>query len=257
MRVKDLRIVAAICRTGSFSKAAESLGITQPAVSQAVKRVEQELELRIFERASSPITLSPEGASAVKAFDKMLEMLDGLRANGQEGARLRIGVTPLLSGRDVARMLNRSFRDHTRSFDVEFLDSAKLSARTDFDAKIVMPSLRRRSACFIDLMTVWIGVPNGIFIYSRQEADVWDQARFVLQSSSVPVERVIEVNDCGYAYHMASSGAGFTPCVLTSENAFRNSQIPDMPRLPNVRLDIFAAQDFARDLRRNLVEAED
>ncbi len=61
MRVKDLKIVTTICRTGSFSKAAEALGVTQPAVSQAVKRVEQELELRIFERASSPISLSSEG----------------------------------------------------------------------------------------------------------------------------------------------------------------------------------------------------
>ncbi len=192
----------------------------------------------------------------MKAFEKMIEMLDGLRSNSLEISRLRLGVTPLLSGRDVARMLSRSFRDHDRSFDVEFLESAKIAARADFDAKIVMPSLRRRSACFIDLMTVWIGVANGIFIYSRQEADVWDQARFVLQSSSVRVDRVIEVNDCGYAYHMASSGAGFTPCVLTAENAFRGFQIDGMPPLPNVRLDIFAAPDFARDLRRNLIEGE-
>ncbi len=63
-----------------------------------MKRVEEELELRIFERASSPITLSPDGASAVKAFEKMIEMLDGLRAKQQEVSRLRIGVTPLLWG---------------------------------------------------------------------------------------------------------------------------------------------------------------
>jgi len=253
MRVKDLRIVVAICRTGSFSKAAEALRITQPAVSQAVKRVETDLQIRIFERASSPITLSNEGTAAVKSIEKVIELIDGIRANGRDGARTRLGVTPLLSGRDVARLLNRSFEAHRQSFDVEFLDSSILSSRADFDAKIVMPSLRRRSSLFIDLMTVWIGVRNGVFIYSRQEADVWEQARLVLQSSSIPVERVIEVNDCGYAYHMAASGAGFSPCVLTAENGFREHQIPDMPALPNVRLDIFASHDFGRELKANLL----
>jgi DNA-binding transcriptional LysR family regulator len=252
MRMKDLRIVTAICRTGSFSKAAEAMKITQPAVSQAVKRVETELEIRIFERASSPVTLSPDGVIAVKAFDKVLEMLDGIRTNGQEQARMRIGVTPLLSGRDVTRLLNGTFADHQRSFDVEFLDSNVLTSRADFDVKIVVPSLRRRATFHFDLNTNWIGVNNGIFIYSRQEAEIWDRARYTLLNSDVLVSRVIEVNDCGYAYHMASSGAGFTPCVMTAENAFRGFCIEGLPPLPNVRLDIFAANDVARDLRSNL-----
>lgn len=252
MRMKDLRIVTAICRTGSFSKAAEATKITQPAVSQAVKRVETELGIRIFERASSPVTLSPDGITAIKAFEKVLEMLDGIRANGQDQARMRIGVTPLLSGRDVTRLLNSSFAAHPRSFDVEFLDSHVLSSRADFDVKIVVPSLRRRASYYIDLITTWIGVNNGIFIYSRQEAEIWDRARYTLLNSDVPVSRIIEVNDCGYAYHMASSGAGFTPCVMTAENAFRGYCIEGMPPLPNIRLDIFAANDLARDLRGNL-----
>lgn len=257
MRVRDLKVVIAICRTGSFSKAAEQLGVTQPAVSQAVKRVETELEVRIFERASSPVTLSPDGAVTVRAIEKIVEMLEDLRANGREETRMRLGVTPLLSGRDVTRLLNRSIREHAGSFDVEFLDSVQLAARTDFDARIAMPSLRRRSTQFIELMTVWIGADNGVFIYSRQEAEVWDQARFVLQRSDVRVDRVIEVNDCGYAYHMASSGAGFTPCVLTAENAFRSCQIAGLPALPDIRLDIFASADFARELRANLAEGAD
>jgi DNA-binding transcriptional LysR family regulator len=254
MRMKDLRIVTMICRTGSFSKAADALRITQPAVSQAVKRVETELEIRIFERASSPITLSADGATAVKAFEKVLDMLDGIRANGEEKSRMRIGVTPLLSGRDVTRLLNRSFAEHQRSFDVEFLDSHVLSGRADFDIKIVVPTLRRRATYFIDLTTTWIGAANGIFIYSRQEAEIWDRARFTLLNSDVTVTRVIEVNDCGYAYHMASSGAGFTPCVMTAENSFRSFALAGLPPLPNIRLDIFAPNELARELRANLAD---
>lgn len=253
MRIKDIEIIVRILECGSFSRAAEMLGISQPAVSLAVKRAEDELGVRIFDRSGNSVGLAPGGVAVLKGFQKVLEIYNGLLGLGAESRRVRIGVSPLLSGRDVTKILTRVLADAGGVIDVEFLDSRDMANRSDFDVKIVAPTLKRRSAHHIDFPTAWIGVDNGTFIYSRQEPEVWDRAKQVLIESGKPVETIIEVNDCGYAYHMASSGAGFTPCVMTADIAFKSHTLESMPVLPSMRLDIFSAPDVAPRLKTLLL----
>ncbi|WP_083656292.1 LysR family transcriptional regulator [Mongoliimonas terrestris] len=253
MRIRDIEIIVRISETGSFSKTADMLGISQPAVSLAVKRAEEEINARIFDRSGSSVTVTPAGMQIVKSFTKMLEIYTEVQITSVAASKIKIGISPLLSGRDVTRFLQTALSEEPATFDIEFLDSREIALRTDFDIRIVIPALRRRSSLYIDFPARWIGTDNGTFIYSKQESAVWERAKYVLIEHGFRVDNVIEVNDCGYAYHMATSGAGFTPCVLTQENGFTAHTLDHYPVLPNFRLDIFSTPELAMRLRNSLI----
>jgi DNA-binding transcriptional LysR family regulator len=61
LSLADLRIFLAVARTGSFSRAADRVCRTQPAVSQAVRRLEKDVGQRLIARSFPPIQLSPAG----------------------------------------------------------------------------------------------------------------------------------------------------------------------------------------------------
>ncbi len=65
-----------IYRKKSFSKAAKSLYITQPALSNIVKKVEDKLNVILFDRSTSPIKLTPAGEYYIKALEKVMKIED-------------------------------------------------------------------------------------------------------------------------------------------------------------------------------------
>lgn len=107
MRIKDIEIIVQVLECGSFSRAADVLRISQPAVSLAVKRAEDELGVRIFDRSGATVTVAASGEMVLKGLQKILEIYAGIQNAGSEVNRLRIGVSPLLSGRDVTKLLGR------------------------------------------------------------------------------------------------------------------------------------------------------
>ncbi|KPL54227.1 LysR family transcriptional regulator [Prosthecomicrobium hirschii] len=254
MRIRDLEAVITVYQCGSFSKAAETIGTSQPAISMAVQRLERELGILLFDRTGSGARATRQGAAAIKAFMKIAQIVDGLHETAETIQALKIAVTPLLSGRDVVSMLQMAMPDHSGGFDVEFLESTEIHQRPDNDVRISLPSLRKKSAFCVELPTEWIGVDNGVLILCNQEMEIWQRARSVLMNSGLAVRKVITVNDCGYAYHMAAAGAGFTPCVMTRNIAFRGFVLDTLPPLAPVRLDIVAPYAIAGELRRLMTE---
>ncbi len=64
--------LVAVYETGGFSSAAKKLSITQPAVSQHIKLLEEELNVKIFTRYNGNITLTRQGEKILKCAKKML-----------------------------------------------------------------------------------------------------------------------------------------------------------------------------------------
>ena len=60
MDIKPLRYFIAIAKTESFTKAAQQLGVAQPAVSMAIKKLENDLGLTLIHRADRNIGLTDE-----------------------------------------------------------------------------------------------------------------------------------------------------------------------------------------------------
>ena len=95
--VHDLEIALAASNAGSFSGAARELGVTQPAVSQAIARLERQLGVTLFDRQESghEAFLTDAGAvllaHAITALDELRGAVDDL--SQLEGARpIRVGM---------------------------------------------------------------------------------------------------------------------------------------------------------------------
>ena len=91
-------IAAADC--GSFSAAAERLKISQPSLSETIRRIEREIGARLFERTTRSLKLTPQGRhavtvarDAVRDFKQALERL----ASGMQGKSGRITIAALPS----------------------------------------------------------------------------------------------------------------------------------------------------------------
>lgn len=77
MKNKDFEYVNAVYQEGSFSKAAQKLFISQPALSASVKKIETELYgVPLFNRGVNPITLTPAGEYYIREAKKIAELED-------------------------------------------------------------------------------------------------------------------------------------------------------------------------------------
>ncbi|MEV7550456.1 LysR family transcriptional regulator [Amycolatopsis sp. NPDC089917] len=76
--VHHLRVVRAIADTGSLSRAAIVLGVTQPAVSAQLKRLEKMLGYQLFERGEGSATPTPMGELLLRRTTALLPQLDKL-----------------------------------------------------------------------------------------------------------------------------------------------------------------------------------
>ena len=96
MNAKSASYVLAICETGSFTKAAERMSITQPSLSLLIKRLERELGLQLFEREQGPpVRMTPAGLALVPELRRFARSADALKnkanrivLNGQKLGRL-------------------------------------------------------------------------------------------------------------------------------------------------------------------------
>ena len=83
--------------TGSYTKAAEQLALSQPAVSQHIRQIEETLDVRIFDRAHNRIVLTAEGEIVVKYARRLAAISNNLHMalkNKREQIRsLTIGIT--------------------------------------------------------------------------------------------------------------------------------------------------------------------
>lgn len=78
MEIKNLRYFFAITKCGSFSKAAESVFLTQPALSQAIKVLEKDLGCQLIVRGRS-IALTPAGTRLKEQCLKIFNLLEDTR----------------------------------------------------------------------------------------------------------------------------------------------------------------------------------
>ena len=76
--VRALRIFEAVAATGSLSKGAQTLGITQSAVSQTITQIEGVLETQVFDRTQRPFKLTPAGIALSRRARQIVEDMERL-----------------------------------------------------------------------------------------------------------------------------------------------------------------------------------
>ncbi len=113
MTLTELRYLVALSETGHFRKAAEQCNVSQPTLSIAVKKLEQELGICLFERSRHKVSATPTGERIVEQAQAVLREAQNLRnlaelGKDPLGSVLSVGaiytVGPYLFPRLVTRL---------------------------------------------------------------------------------------------------------------------------------------------------------
>jgi DNA-binding transcriptional LysR family regulator len=113
--LRQFRYFIAVADCASVSAAARQLNIAQSAITTAVRQLEEEVGVRLFERSSRGVILTPDGhrflSSARRVIASVADATHLLRAqpNALVG-QLSIGVTPLVAGYYLSELLSRFAR---------------------------------------------------------------------------------------------------------------------------------------------------
>ena len=78
--LNEMKYVYAVYQEKSFSKAAKKLFISQPALSNMVRKAEREVGAAIFDRSTIPLTITKEGAHYIKSVEEILFIQRNLKS---------------------------------------------------------------------------------------------------------------------------------------------------------------------------------
>ena len=162
MTLVQLRHLTSLAQTGSFSKSAAALFLTQPALSRSIRALESELGQPLFDRIGRHSEVTPFGRDVVARARELVLAADDLRASGRRASDgfdgvLRIGMgsgpgsllmTPLLMKAaqdrprlklEVARagtgLLVQALRE--RALDALVVDTRSLRPAPDLDVRLL------------------------------------------------------------------------------------------------------------------------
>lgn len=95
----EWRSVLQVAKDGTFSAAAKHLYISQPSLSQCIKKVETELGVRLFDRSQTPLALTPAGTIYVRQAKEILRIQQSLVQEVADLSELRTGILTIGSSR--------------------------------------------------------------------------------------------------------------------------------------------------------------
>lgn len=97
MTLTELRYIVAVARERHFGRAAEACFVSQPTLSVAIKKLEEELDCKIFERGSNEVSMTPLGEAIVRQAQQVIEQAQSIKEIAKRGkdplaGPLRLGI---------------------------------------------------------------------------------------------------------------------------------------------------------------------
>jgi len=145
MDTRYLKTLVTTVETGSFSKAAEALHLTQSAVSQRVKFLEERFGHKLIDRSGSKLALTSAGEMVLESAHRVLAIQDTLIRDLQRlhnKQRISLCCTPTFGTVFLPKILNAFMMGSSSTVDLKFLfnspDAAIEGVRNrDFDLAVI------------------------------------------------------------------------------------------------------------------------
>ena len=129
MEVDQLRYFLRVAGRSNFTRAAEDLGISQPALSRSIQKLEEELGQPVFERKARSVSLTEAGVLLQSRAQQVLTIIEDTKAeitdDGQSG-RVRVGAIPTIAPYFLPNLL--------RQFSSEFPNSSLIVQENTTDS---------------------------------------------------------------------------------------------------------------------------
>lgn len=112
MADRRLQVFSAVAKHGSFTRAAEHLFMTQPAVTFQIKQLEEHFNTRLLERGHGKVTLTTAGEVVLAYADRILDLSEELESRVSEltdelGGTLSIGTSTTIAAYWLPKLLER------------------------------------------------------------------------------------------------------------------------------------------------------
>lgn len=268
-----LRALVAVVDCRSFTKAAAALGVTQPAVSAQIKRLQVLLGSELFDRSSHDINLTPQGELVVSHARRLLSLNDQIVYIGGAGPRpelvIRVGTPSDFVASRLPSTLAR-FREHCP--DVRFI------VRTDYFESLLRALHSGGLDLFVGLSmhrpndarhiwaheTVWVrGLTSDldpsrpIPLISYGESSVYYQlAVQALKKAGLDWEVVFTGPSMVSLTGAVAAGLGVMPIIRRRANDSRMVIWEDgpLPKLPDLYSGIFIREGGARAAYEQLAD---
>ncbi len=95
MTLTELKYIVAVAREKHFGKAAEACHVSQPTLSLAIKKLEEELDVKLFERSAAEVAVTPLGQEIVRQAQSVLEQAAEIKEIAKRGKDPLSGVLTL------------------------------------------------------------------------------------------------------------------------------------------------------------------
>ncbi|MFB7917224.1 LysR substrate-binding domain-containing protein [Streptomyces sp. NPDC056061] len=286
MELRHLRYFVAVAETRHFGKAAEQLHMAQPPLSQAIRRLENELGVELLRRTTRQVSLTGAGEvfrtdaeRILKAVDEAVERV-GRFASGAEGV-LRIGLTGSASYRQLpslARLVKREMPQVILEVHTEMLTPAQEAGLIErrLDIGVLRPPIRQEGIAHRSLAaeTLVVAVPErhwlagadtvrveqlrheDFVMYGATLGSVVDDAvvRSCLAAGFYP-KRAYEVTETSAALALVAAGLGIAVLPDSIRSAPREGVLcRDIEDALSIPLSLAWREDDESPLLRNLLE---
>ena len=102
MEIHQLQYAVAVAKYKSFTQAANAINISQPSLSLQINKLEEELGIKIFERTTRTVRLTPAGTDFIKHALRILSEVEQAKQTVQEHLStsrgyIKVGLFPVIS----------------------------------------------------------------------------------------------------------------------------------------------------------------
>ena len=135
MTITQLQYVLAVAEHKNFTLAAEKCFVTQPTLSMQIQKIEDELNILIFDRAKKPIQLTDIGEKIVEQAKNIVNEAGKIKdmvefQKGFIGGEFRLGIIPTIMPTLLPMFLNNFIKKHPKiKLTIEELNTAEIITR--------------------------------------------------------------------------------------------------------------------------------
>lgn len=183
MNIRDLKYAVAVAELGHFGRAAEHCGITQPALSGQIKKLEQDLGVPLFERTNRTVRVTPVGALVVEQARAVLAQVAQIEETAKAhldplSGTLRLGMITTI-GPYLTPALLPSVHHVMPNLELQLLEdmthvleTALLENRIDVAVTATEPADARLTEIALYDEPFWIALPNGHPLAEKEVVDI-------------------------------------------------------------------------------------
>ena len=137
----DLKYFLELTKTGHFTRASERLGISQPALSHAIKKIETEVKSQLFFRSKKGVQLTPSGEILLKSVQQLIDQWSLVRDSISLNQTTPRGLIRLGCHASVAQYMLPSFLPHILQSHPELYFQLKHGLSREMTAMVVADEL--------------------------------------------------------------------------------------------------------------------